>query len=186
MDFLSLEHSRSAYRADLGLYGIAVLLLGARLLQADPQEPRLELALLVLLGLISWSLLEYLLHRFVLHGLWPFDAWHAAHHQRPRALICAPTLLSGGLIGSLVFLPALALFGAWRAQALTLGVLMGYFAYTLIHHATHHWRLGRFAWLARRKRWHAWHHGHTAPVCYGVSSGFWDHVFGSAPRVGAD
>lgn len=186
MDFLSLEHSRSAYRADFGLYGIAVLLLGARLLLAHGQEQPLALAMLVLLGLVGWSLLEYLLHRFVLHGLWPFVAWHAAHHQRPRALICAPTLLSGSLIGVLVFLPALTLFGAWRAQALTLGVLMGYLAYTLIHHATHHWRIDSPAWLLRRKRWHARHHDRSAPGCYGVSSGFWDHVFGSAPRMGLD
>jgi len=186
MSFLSLERSRVAYRADLVLYGIAVPLLGAYLLLMAPQARPLEVAMLVLLGLLCWSLVEYLLHRFVLHGLWPFTVWHAAHHQRPRALICTPTWLSGSLIGLLVFLPALALLGAWRAQALTLGVLAGYFGYTVIHHAAHHWRLERLAWAMRRKRWHAWHHGRSAPVCYGVSSGLWDHVFGTVPPADAD
>ncbi|QPF74051.1 hypothetical protein G8A07_14760 [Roseateles sp. DAIF2] len=186
MNFFFLEHSRWAYRADIGLYGVAVLLLGLRLLFESSGIDVPILLALVLLGLLGWSLLEYVLHRFVLHGLQPFAAWHADHHRRPTALICAPTLLSGGLIGLLVFLPALLLLGAWNAQALTLGVLSGYLVYTLIHHATHHWRADSNAWLLRRKRWHARHHGHAAPRCYGVSSGFWDHVFGSAPRRGMD
>lgn len=186
MSFLSMEHGRVAYRADLILYGAAVLLLGGHLLLMAARAHPFELVLLVLLGLICWTLLEYLLHRFVLHGLWPFSLWHAAHHRRPRALICAPTWLSASLICLFVFLPALVLLGAWRAQALTLGVLAGYFGYTLIHHATHHWRLGRFAWARQRKRWHAWHHGRSGPVCYGVSSGLWDHVFGTSPPAEAE
>lgn len=186
MEFLSLEHSRRAYSADIVLYAVAVLLLAAHLLLGNMHLDGWTLGGIVLLGLLCWSLLEYLLHRFVLHGLWPFDVWHANHHRRPTALICAPTLISGSLIGGLIFLPALALLGSARAQALTLGVLTGYLSYTLIHHATHHRPNGRSAWLRERKRWHAWHHGQSRPCCYGVSSSFWDHVFGSVRRPPAE
>jgi cyclopropane-fatty-acyl-phospholipid synthase len=116
------------------------------------------------------------LHRFVLHGLEPFLSWHAKHHERPMALMSTPTLLSTSLVALLVFLPAVLAAGFWRASALTLGVTAGYLAYALTHHATHHWRSSG-PWMTRRKRWHARHH-HMA-ACYGVSSSFWDRVFGS-------
>lgn len=179
MGLFTLEHGKLAYRADFAAYGAAVLLLAAFLLADSPHAQRLAIAALVLLGLASWTLIEYVLHRFVLHGLPPFRGWHAQHHQRPMALICTPTLVSATLIFTLVFVPALALGNAWRAAALTLGVLTGYLAYTITHHATHHWR-AEGAWLRRRKRWHALHHRPLAhPGCYGVTSEVWDHVFGS-------
>ena len=88
-------------------------------------------------------------------------------------------MLSASLIFVLVFLPAWLLGNTWSASALTLGVLTGYLAYAVTHHATHHWR-GNSAWLKRRKHWHAQHHHRTGqPGCYGVTSGFWDHVFRS-------
>jgi cyclopropane-fatty-acyl-phospholipid synthase len=68
-----------------------------------------------------------------------------------------------------------------------LGVLVGYLGYSLTHHATHHWP-ARNAWTRRRKRWHAMHHGALAqPGYYGVTSGFWDALFGTRPaRAPAD
>jgi cyclopropane-fatty-acyl-phospholipid synthase len=182
MGLFTLEHSSRAYRADFFLYGATVLLLAAYLLFEVPRSQWLQTTGLVLAGLAGWSLMEYLLHRFVLHGVQPFQGWHAEHHQRPTALICAPTILSAALIGMLVFLPALLLAGQWCACALTLGVLIGYLGYAVTHHATHHWRSDN-AWLRQRKRWHAQHHHARAPVCFGVTSGVWDRVFGSAPQV---
>ena len=180
MSLFTLEHSKAAYGADFALYAIAVVAMVALLL-AGPRQHWLENAMLVLAGLASWTLIEYALHRFVLHGLPPFRHWHAEHHLRPTALICAPTILSATLIVTLVFLPALALGGPWRACALTLGMLTGYLAYAIAHHATHHWRAGN-AWLARRKRWHALHHHSEQARCFGVTTSFWDHVFGTTPR----
>ena len=181
MGLFTLEHSQGAYRADFVLYGSAVLLLAAYLLLEGPRAQWPQMAAFVLAGLAGWSLIEYLLHRFVLHGVQPFQGWHAEHHQRPTALICAPTILSAALILTLVFLPTLLVSNLWRACALTLGVLAGYLAYAVVHHATHHWRADN-AWLRQRKRWHALHHHAHAPHCFGVTSGFWDRVFGSAPQ----
>jgi cyclopropane-fatty-acyl-phospholipid synthase len=94
-------------------------------------------------------------------------------------LICTPTLLSGTLIATLVFGPAWAVGGLWRACAVTLGVLAGYLAYAMTHHAMHHGRT-RALWVRQRRRSHARHHHAAAPACYGVTSAFWDHVFGTA------
>ncbi len=179
MRLFTLEHGKSAYRADFALYGTASGALAAFLMIAGPREQRSEIVAFTLMGLASWTVIEYGLHRFVLHGLQPFSTWHAEHHRRPTALICAPTILSATLIATLVFLPALVLGDLWRACALTFGVLTGYLAYAITHHATHHWRTDN-AWIKRRKRWHAVHHGRIRqPGHFGVTSAFWDHVFGS-------
>ena len=180
MALISLEHSRAAYSADFAMYGGAVALLSAFLVWDGPRVLWPEMAVLVLAGLLGWTLIEYALHRFVLHGLQPFKGWHAEHHLRPTALICAPTVFSAVLIFTLVFLPALLLGSLWRACALTLGVLTGYLAYAVTHHATHHWR-GENTWLKQRKLWHALHHHvKEKPACFGVTSRFWDRVFGTA------
>jgi sterol desaturase/sphingolipid hydroxylase (fatty acid hydroxylase superfamily) len=82
---------------------------------------------------------------------------------------------------TLVFMPVWAVSDLLRACSLTLGVLAGYLAYAITHHAAHHWRAGN-AWLGARKRWHGLHHHARGAGCYGVTSAVWDHVFGSAPR----
>jgi len=183
MGLFTLEHGKAAYRADFGVYAAVVVGLAALLLTEGPRDRWVEMLALVVTGLLGWGVVEYALHRFVLHGLPPFRGWHAQHHRRPTALINTPTLMSAALIGALVFLPAWLLGDAWAACALTLGLSTGYLAYAVTHHATHHWHADN-AWLRQRKRWHALHHGQTAqPCCFGVTTSYGDHLFGSAWRA---
>ena len=181
MKVFALEHSRAAYRADFVLYGAAVVGLPLLLMVERPIQAWPALAALALLGLAMWTLIEYAMHRFILHAMPPFRGWHGQHHARPTARIASPTILSAGLILGLVFVPALALCNVWSACALTLGVLIGYFGYAVTHHATHHWR-AESAWLKRRKRAHALHHHRKVSGHYGVTSAFWDRVFRSDGR----
>lgn len=188
MEVFKLEHSKIAYMADFVLYGLAIILLALFLMFANPQAPSLRIILLILCGLIVWIFIEYGLHRFVLHGLAPFSHWHATHHQRPTALICAPTVLSAMLIFILVFVPSFWIMNLWQACALTLGVLMGYFAYAVTHHAIHHWHTNN-TWLNQRKKSHFLHHQLHHPAhglvnkqskkaCYyGVTTGVLDILF---------
>jgi sterol desaturase/sphingolipid hydroxylase (fatty acid hydroxylase superfamily) len=178
MNPFSLEQSRLAYRFDFALYGVASATLFTVLL-AWPQGRRAESAVLAVAGLAGWSLMEYLLHRFVLHGVPPFCQWHAQHHRRPQALIGAPSLLSASLFIVCVTTPSLWLLGPWPASALTLGVIAGYLFYLIAHHAAHHWRAdGAFA--KDRKRRHAMHHRTAQQACcYGVTSDVWDRAFGT-------
>lgn len=186
MRLFTIEHSSWAYHADFALYGAASIVMAAYLALAAPQALRLELIVMALLGLLVWSALEYALHRFVLHGLQPFERWHAEHHQRPTALICTPTILSGLLFVVLVWLPAWLLADRWNASALTLGLICGYLGFGITHHVVHHSRSDN-AWVMRRKRWHALHHqamraGARSAGHYGVTSALWDRVFGSLGR----
>jgi sterol desaturase/sphingolipid hydroxylase (fatty acid hydroxylase superfamily) len=182
MAFFSLEHSKAAYLTDFILYGIAVTCLLIFLTLSTPLRKLAEVVIFVLAGLFTSTFIEYFLHRFILHGLQPFKRWHALHHARPSALIGTPTILSLTLIVILVFTPAILLGNLLRACALTLGLTGGYLFYTITHHATHHWKANH-SWLKERKIWHARHHHVDAhPVCFGVSTGFWDEVFCSNGR----
>ena len=176
----ALEHSEFAYRVDFAVYGFAALGLAAFLILKAPHQRALEIIGFALLGLLGWTLIEYLLHRFVLHGLQPFSAWHAEHHHRPTALISTPTLVSASLMGALVFLPMLLWGGGLlRACALTCGFTAGYLAYSVMHHASHHWRANSRP-AKQRKLWHALHHNPSMPAGhYGVTTRLWDYVFGS-------
>jgi len=177
MGLLTTEHGKAGYLADFLLYAVAAAALGVLLAVVAPYARRTEILAFALLGLVAWTLVEYVLHRFVLHGIPPFKAWHAEHHRRPRALVGTPTILSAALIAALVFFPALVLSDLWRACALAFGLLTGYLVYAIVHHATHHWRVDD-AWLRQVKRHHALHHvSIVASGRYGVSSAFWDFVF---------
>ena len=174
----ALESSRTGYLLDFGLYGASILALATDLGLHTRGSWSSSVAL-ALLGALSWTLVEYLVHRHVLHGLQPFKRWHEVHHRRPQALLGTPTIFSAALILAFVFVPAVLLGSERTACALTTGFLLGYFAYGVVHHATHHWRAGS-DWLLERKRWHALHHHGRFPGRYGVTSGFWDRVFGTS------
>jgi len=195
MSLFSLEHSAAAYWSDFALYTGMCLLIALSLIFVAPRSTGAVLALWVLAGGAAWSLLEYLLHRFVLHRIAPFSRWHGEHHLRPRALISSPVVLSLTLFVLLAAMPAWWLLGSWPASALTLGLMAGYLAYGLIHHAVHHplpaW-MAQSAWMNRRRTRHAMHHyAHHAGEAsrpgrqchYGVSNSFWDAVFGTNPVI---
>ncbi|WIT12078.1 sterol desaturase family protein [Paucibacter sediminis] len=173
--------SKTAYRLDFALYGLACTLLAGLLLRLAWRAgwaPILLGLACIAAGVLLWSLIEYAVHRFVFHGMQPFKRWHAAHHQQPGALIGMPTVLSVPLFAGLVFLPAWALLGLPAAAALMLGVLGAYIAYGVVHHLSHHG--GRLPpWLLQRRHWHALHHRSADAGRYGVSSSFWDRAFGS-------
>jgi sterol desaturase/sphingolipid hydroxylase (fatty acid hydroxylase superfamily) len=183
MGLLSLEQDRTLVWADFAFYGLMVVLLAAAVLHSLPGGHAGRALACVGAGLGGWTLAEYALHRYVLHGLQPFKRWHALHHARPQALIATPTLLTAALFALLVLLPAWWLFPLWSASALVLGVALGYLAYIVTHHAVHHAH-GSSRWLRRHKRWHALHHREGSMACYGVSLPLWDHLLGSArPQV---
>ncbi|MEY2688403.1 MAG: hypothetical protein RL375_2601 [Pseudomonadota bacterium] len=204
MGLLSLEQDETLVWADFAVYALLVLLCGATVLLTMPEAPgwpaaaevgadgpigtwrvladqtRVWLPLAwVLAGWWGWSLAEYLLHRFVLHGVPPFRRMHALHHARPLAHVATPTVVTVALFGLLVALPAAWWLAPWQASALMLGVLGAYLVYIATHHAVHHAH-GTSSWLRRHKRWHAMHHLAGARACYGVSLPLWDHVFRTA------
>jgi cyclopropane-fatty-acyl-phospholipid synthase len=178
MVLFSLEQDKRLVVADFAFYGLGVLTLAATTWATLPPDHVVRALASVGVGALGWTLAEYALHRFVLHGVQPFKRWHALHHARPVALIATPTLLTAAGFGLLVLAPAWWLAPVWLASALVLGVLAAYLVYIAMHHAVHHLH-GPRRWLRGHQRRHAQHHRAGARTCYGVSTPLWDHVFGS-------
>ncbi len=141
-------------------------------------------ALTAVAGVAVWTLVEYLMHRFVFHRVPLIRAMHAKHHEEHAELVGTPAWIS---------LPALALVGLaliWACglevgSALTVGLTLGYTWYISVHHILHHWRLPDHGYAFRLKRQHALHHHFDESANFGVTSGIWDQVFGTTVSVPA-
>ncbi len=130
-------------------------------------------------GLVTWTLLEYLLHRFAFHAPTRFlGRRHVAHHADVATRRLTPAApLPVALVSAAAIFASHRLAG--RAGLLFIaGLLAGYLAYELIHYAVHYWRL-ESGWFRALKRYHLSHHFQSARVRFGVSSPLWDLVFGT-------
>jgi sterol desaturase/sphingolipid hydroxylase (fatty acid hydroxylase superfamily) len=137
--------------------------------------PPLPFAAFAAVGLLSWTLTEFLLHRYVYH-LWPsfLTEGHALHHKNPRALIGVPW-----------YLTTIAIVLAYELLAIPLrpsstGVVMGfnwlgYILYCVAHHGSHHWAF-KNRWLKKMKRHHLLHHAHPE-YNWGFTTPLWDRLF---------
>lgn len=135
---------------------------------------------------ISWTLFEYLMHRYIYHFVTDSPlvqkvhyTIHGVHHEYPRdkeRLFMPP--LPGLLIVTLLFGIFYLLMGAYVYIFLP-GFLTGYLCYAFIHYSIHKTPVPAF--LKSVYRHHALHHYKYPDKAFGVSSPFWDHVFGTMP-----
>jgi sterol desaturase/sphingolipid hydroxylase (fatty acid hydroxylase superfamily) len=142
-------------------------------------------AVSVSVGFLAWGLLEYVLHRFVMHGR-PSMArrGHALHHADGRAFISTPAFVVMALAW-VIYAMLSIVFPVGVACLLVFGLYAGYNYYALLHHVQHHRgaALARIGYLARLERAHQVHHEHQL-VNYGVSTTLWDRLFGTFDRAG--
>jgi len=143
----------------------------------------LVVGLLFVVGVLAWTLLEYVIHRWIFHYE-PKTGWgrklhfivHGVHHDYPNdgTRLVMPPVLSIPL--AIIFFVGFALAFGRYAPAISAGFGFGYVCYDSIHYATHHFSMknpvGR--WL---KQYHLRHHYHDDGQGYGVSSPLWDYVF---------
>jgi sterol desaturase/sphingolipid hydroxylase (fatty acid hydroxylase superfamily) len=139
-------------------------------------------------GLILWTLFEYVIHRWCFHYE-PKTHWgrqlhfivHGVHHDYPNdasRLVMPPTI---SIPLAIAFYALFALVFGRVAPTVWAGLVVGYICYDMIHYATHHFTLrGRIgAWL---KQYHLRHHYKDDHAGYGVSSPLWDYVFRTTRR----
>jgi sterol desaturase/sphingolipid hydroxylase (fatty acid hydroxylase superfamily) len=132
------------------------------------------------IGVCVWTLIEYFMHRLVLHNVPYFKRMHDAHHQNPKALIDTPIWASFSILVFVVFTPSYWSLGANVGTGFTFGVTLGYFIYSLMHHSMHFWAVPHNTYFYRAKHRHALHHYSEVEGNFGVTSPFWDYVFGTA------
>ncbi|RFD32527.1 fatty acid hydrolase [Pseudomonas sp. GL93] len=138
----------------------------------------------MLAGLLTWTLLEYAVHRFLFHARYRQEHW--THHVDVRAYIGVSSWKTSSAYAVLLLLAWLA--GLTSAFA---GVVMGYFYYISVHYVMHrpdHWAYRFITGLIAN---HELHHRKGIEKNFGVSSPLWDHVFrtylnAQAPRANGE
>jgi sterol desaturase/sphingolipid hydroxylase (fatty acid hydroxylase superfamily) len=129
----------------------------------------------LLIGLATWTLVEYATHRLVYHHAPVFSTLHDSHHRAPNEFIGVPSFVSSGFIIVVCYFPVRILNDV-AASGFTSGMLLGYAAYMFVHHATHHFAIQPGDRLYKARVRHMAHHYHDN-ANFGVSTGFWDRVF---------
>jgi sterol desaturase/sphingolipid hydroxylase (fatty acid hydroxylase superfamily) len=145
------------------------------------------LVLVFFIGVFSWTFFEYILHRYVFHFV-NDTKWaqrmhyyiHGAHHEYPKdkQRLVMPPVPSIIIAGSFFIFFRLLMGGF--SFAFFSGFMIGYLCYAMIHYSMHAFRppknFTKFAW-----EYHNIHHFRHPDKAYGVSSPFWDIVFGTYP-----
>lgn len=133
-------------------------------------------------GGIGWTLMEYLLHRFAMHGMrgWGIASREHLKHHAIRGYY-ATTLQKGASMVAFsgMMLPvAWALLGPANGVAFALGLAATYLTYEFLHRRahTHPPKNAYGRWLRKN---HFLHHFRMPTKNHGVSIPVWDHVFGT-------
>jgi len=135
------------------------------------------------LGVLTWTLLEYVIHRYVFHyepktriGKLLHFIMHGVHHDYPNdaTRLVMPPIISVPL--AVLFYAIFFLTLGRFAPAALAGFGFGYVCYDTIHYATHHFVMKRGVWRWL-KQYHLRHHYQDDQAGYGVSSPLWDYVF---------
>ncbi|WP_425393051.1 sterol desaturase family protein [Ekhidna sp.] len=144
--------------------------------------------LLFIGGLLAFTLVEYVMHRFVFH-LNPKNekqekfayTVHGVHHDYPKDKdrLAMPIPLSLAL--STAFFFFFKLIMGVNVFAFLPGFLMGYAAYLWVHYMVHAFQPPKNFW---KVLWvhHGIHHYKDPGNAFGVSSPFWDLIFGTMPK----
>ncbi len=144
--------------------------------------------LLFFVGLLSFTLLEYIMHRFIFH-LNPKNekqekftyTVHGVHHDYPKDKdrLAMPMPLSLTICIGFFFL--FKLFMGINVFGFLPGFFMGYAIYLGIHYMIHAFQPPKNFW---KIFWvhHGIHHYKNPRNAFGVSSPFWDVIFGTMPK----
>jgi sterol desaturase/sphingolipid hydroxylase (fatty acid hydroxylase superfamily) len=130
------------------------------------------------------------MHRFVFHYE-PKSAWgkrihflaHGVHHDYPndsKRLVLPPAM------STILSLPFLCLFYLTLGKYYLLffvGFMLGYLTYDTLHYALHHSSFTN-EYFKKMKEQHMLHHYNDNNSGYGVTSEFWDKVFGTRLKKG--
>jgi sterol desaturase/sphingolipid hydroxylase (fatty acid hydroxylase superfamily) len=145
---------------------------------------RTRIVLLLASGIVTWMLIEYVLHRFIFHydarsqlGRRILHRTHLAHHENPGKTKPLSGLVLGLAIAPEILVVAWGATGSWRAAFYFLvGVAAGYFYYEWLHFYVHHARprLKLFRYL---RTYHLLHHHQTTELRFGVTSPLLDIIF---------
>jgi len=136
-------------------------------------------------GVFSWTLFEYVMHRFVFHLVAESPraqriiyVLHGNHHEYPRDkerlfMPPVPSMILACIVFSIFFM----LIGN-KVYLFFPGFLLGYLLYGTMHFAIHAWN-PPYKWMKPLWRNHHLHHYKNEQQGFGVSTTLWDRLFGT-------
>src|ERR1051326_1956795 len=157
------------------LLSVALLVLSYR---SYSQHPGVDLVKSLTAGVVIWTLLEYIFHRFLLHAefrsatLRAFvNESHLNHHAAPRdrdQILVKPmfALVTSGVIYAVLLAISRDLY---LASGTMTGIWLGFLYYEAVHYRVH-LSLVHSAILNQQRRAHFYHHFSDSQKCYGVTS----------------
>jgi sterol desaturase/sphingolipid hydroxylase (fatty acid hydroxylase superfamily) len=180
------------YPAIIAYFLLSAVAIGLFVWSPAPLAPTL---IAIGVAALVYPLVWYVLHRWVLHSRWMFkvaplaSTWkriHYDHHQDPNHL----EVLFGALHTTLPTIAAVTIpvgYGIgsfWGAgfggacAALATGLLTTCF-YEFCHCIQHLAYKPKSKWLAEMKKKHMAHHFHDENGNFGITTFFWDKLFGT-------
>jgi sterol desaturase/sphingolipid hydroxylase (fatty acid hydroxylase superfamily) len=140
------------------------------------------------LGALTWTFLEYCIHRWLGHDRRfrpnPFAKEHVRHHIQGDYFAPAwKKAIAAGLFFAVVVGPAVFLGGVGPGIAYCVGLVGFYLVYEVLHRLEHvSAGLGFYGRWARRH--HFYHHFVDARYNHGVTTPIWDFVFRTYRKPG--
>ena len=139
-------------------------------------------------GWLFFTLLEYVMHRWVFHMSIHNVARkklqylaHGLHHEFPKDKKRLAMPVPASLLLALVFFSFFWVIMRTYTYGFLPGVLVGYASYLFVHYLVHAYQVPKnyfkFLWVN-----HAIHHYKDDTVVFGVSSQLWDYIFGTMPK----
>ncbi len=153
--------------------GIAGVIVARRI---EPGRSFSEWLYWVPAGLLLWTILEYVFHRFVFHRF--TTGLHIEHHHHPRDLRFALVQpeLAVAISAALAFVLWAVTGSLWRTTGILSGVWAGFLYYEIVHLCVHLSNAGKFRLSLQRRR-HFHHHFQNNQANFGLTSPLWDIVF---------
>jgi sterol desaturase/sphingolipid hydroxylase (fatty acid hydroxylase superfamily) len=179
-----MRPSKLNYYSDFVVYPVVIAGLAATGVAQATWVGRTEWLCVAVAGFMLWTLVEYALHRSVLHRQTYFAPMHGQHHASPLSFIGTPPWISVSVLSVTFLLPVWWFVGFNIADGLAVGVMVGYWWYGLVHHVIHHHaHKSSSAYFNELRAWHMRHHYSPKSGNFGVTTALWDHVFGTVIQV---
>jgi 4-hydroxysphinganine ceramide fatty acyl 2-hydroxylase len=159
-----------------------------KLIQGCMQQTPMEVVLYLIFGLICWTFAEYSLHRFVFHMevYMPDNKYlrtlhymfHGVHHAFPMDgdRLVFP-LIMANIFWFFFHKLWIATLPYNAVNTFTAGFIGSYMLYDLGHYYLHHSQPLKV--VEFRKKYHMYHHYKDPDNGYGITTSFWDKIFGT-------
>lgn len=179
-----MKTSRKTPEKELGkcFFQASLILMSINLFGFLVKNPSLSFVILLIGGWLTWTFVEYAIHRFLMHELIVPGAKsdllnHQRHHQHPNDIKVKPIHRLGVMIlGIGLLIIALKVQNAFTILA---GFFIGFLIYNYLHYLLHR-PLGKIL-LPKIQKAHILHHTRYPYCGYSFSTILWDWLFDTLP-----